>query len=238
MHPVRFPGESPEQRRARALRERVEDLRGARERIIAAADEERRRIERDLHDGAQQRLVALRITLELAAERADANGDDAGFLRRAGKEIEEALDEVRSLARGIYPGPLAARGLVEALRSAALRSALPAVVIADGVGRYTREVEAAAYFCCLEAMQNAAKHARGASTMVIELSFNGALRFEIRDDGAGFDVAQKAGGVGLMSMSDRLLAVGGKLSIESAPEQGTHISATIPIGESARVARV
>ena len=138
----------------------LDEIRESRARIQAAADKERRRIEADLHDGAQQRLVALRIKLEVAADRsADSKGQSA-MLRALGDEVEEALGELRSLARGIYPAPLG-RGLVEALRSAALQAALPTVVHAAGVGRYTPEIETAAYFCCLEAMQNVSKHAPG-----------------------------------------------------------------------------
>jgi signal transduction histidine kinase len=201
----------------------------SRARIQTAADEERRRIEHDLHDGAQQRLVTLRIKLELAAEQYAADDRNAELLRRLGAEIEEALDEVRSLARGIYPAPLAARGLVEALRAAALRSALPTTVLAAGVGRYPREIETAAYFCCLEAMQNAAKHAAGATATVVDLSYNGSLRLEIRDDGVGFEVARVNGGVGLMSMRDRLAAVGGRIAIVTSPGQGTRVVVTIPL---------
>jgi signal transduction histidine kinase len=208
----------------------LREVSSSRARIQAAADHERRRIEHDLHDGAQQRLVALRIKLELAAEQAgNGNGSDAETLRALGRDIDEAVDEVRALARGIYPGPLAARGLVEALRAAALRTALPASVLAAGVGRYSREVETAAYFCCLEAMQNADKHATGATAAVIELTDNGALTLEVRDDGAGFDPANNGGGVGLVGMRDRLAAVGGRLEIHSRPGRGTRVRGVIPL---------
>jgi signal transduction histidine kinase len=207
----------------------VREVRESRARIQSSADDERRRIEHDLHDGAQQRLVALRIKLELAAERA---GDDSGAaerLRGLGTEVEDALDEVRSLARGIYPAPLADRGLVEALRSAALRSVLPTTVLAAGVRRYPRDIESAAYFCCLEAMQNAAKHAHEAAALVVELSDDGDLRFEVRDDGAGFDPLTVTGGVGFTSMRDRVAAVGGEVTIHSRPGHGTRVSARIPL---------
>jgi signal transduction histidine kinase len=207
----------------------LREVRESRARIQSSADDERRRIEHDLHDGAQQRLVALRIKLELAAERAGDNGGAAELLRGLGSEVEEAIDEVRSLARGIFPAQLADRGLVEALRSAALRSALPATVLAAGVGRYPRDVESAAYFCCLEALQNAAKHARDATAVVVDLSDNGDLRFEVRDDGAGFDPTAVTGGVGLTSMRDRVAAVGGVVEIESRPGRGTRVSARIPL---------
>ena len=204
------------------------EIRESRARIQAAADEERRRIEADLHDGAQQRLVALRIKLELAAERsADSDGQSA-MLRQLGEEVEEALGELRSLARGIYPAPLD-RGLVEALRSAGLQSALPTVVHAAGVGRYPPEIETAAYFCCLEAMQNASKHARHATAIVIELNDSGALRFEVRDDGPGFDPAAVDGGMGFTSMRDRVAAVDGRLEISSSPGRGTRVTAAIPV---------
>ena len=210
----------------------LDEVRRSRARIQAAADEERRRIERDLHDGAQQRLVALRIKLELAAERAgedDGDGDGAASLRALGADVDEALEEVRSLARGIYPAPLADRGLVEGLRAAAMSCALPATVLAAGVGRYPRAIESAAYFCCLEALQNAAKHATGATAAVVDLSDDGDLRFEVRDDGAGFDPAVVDGGVGFTSMRDRLEAVGGEVAIESRPGHGTRVTARIPL---------
>jgi signal transduction histidine kinase len=207
-------------------------VRESRSRIQAAADGERRRIERDLHDGAQQRLVALRIKLELAAERTEGDGngaDDAAALRGLGDDVEEALEEVRSLARGIYPAPLADRGLVEGLRAAALRNMLPTTVLATGITRHAPEVESAAYFCCLEAMQNAAKHAEGAGVAVIEVSQDGALRVEVRDDGAGFDPASVVGGVGFTSMRDRMAAVSGELEITSSPGHGTRVTACIPL---------
>ena len=167
----------------------LNEVRESRSRIQASADDERRRVERDLHDGAQQRLVALRIKIELAAERIDGSDQrSARLIRELGGDVDSALDEIRSLARGIYPSPLADRGLVEALRSAALQTVLPAAVRANGTrGRYPRPIESAAYFCCLEAMQNASKHAEGATQLTIELADNGVLRFEVRDDGAGFD---------------------------------------------------
>ena len=210
---------------ARALLREVSDSRA---RIQATADDERRRIERDLHDGAQQRLVALRIKLELVAEET-SDAERAARLRRLGSEVEEAIDEVRSLARGIYPAALADRGLVEALRSAALLSPLPTTVLAAGVGRYSREIETTAYFCCLEALQNAAKHAHGASAAVIDLSDTGTLRLEVRDDGAGFDPAQTAPGAGFVNMRDRLAAVAGELATVSSPGKGARIVVTIPL---------
>jgi signal transduction histidine kinase len=205
----------------------------SRARILTAADDERRRIERDLHDGAQQQLIALRIKLELAAElMSDAppsGAEEAAALRRFGADVQEALEAVQSLARGIYPSTLADYGLVRALRSAGLQSALPTTVLARGVRRHSREIESAAYFCCLEALQNATKHARGATAVVIELSNDESLRMEVRDDGAGFDPDDIAGGLGFTNMRDRLASVGGKLVITSRPGDGTRMTASIPL---------
>jgi signal transduction histidine kinase len=144
--------------------------------------------------------------------------------------VEDAIDEVRSLARGIYPAALADRGVVDALRGAALQSPLPTTLLAAGVGRYSREIETTGYFCCLEALQNAAKHAIGASAAVIDLSDSGSvLRMEVRDDGAGFDAAHLEEGTGFINMRDRLAAVGGELATISSPRKGTRIVVTIPL---------
>ena len=213
-------------------RELIAEVHDSRARIQASADDERRRIERDLHDGAQQRLVALRIQLELEAERVDGTDHrSAELIRRLGAEVDGTLDDVRSLARGIYPSALADRGLVEGLRSAALQAALPTEVVATGArARYPRHIESAAYFCCLEAMQNAAKHADGATAMTVEIADDGVLRFEVRDDGAGFDSRTASPGVGQTSMRDRLAAVGGELTIVSTPGSGTRVIGRIPLG--------
>jgi signal transduction histidine kinase len=218
----------------RRLAARVEssltELRESRARILAAADEERRRIERDLHDGGQQRLVALRIRLELAEEMMSQDPGRAGsMLHRLGDDVDAALDELRSLAAGVYPSLLAARGLPDAIRTAAIQSPLPTTVEVDGADRYPSEIETAAYFCCVEALQNVAKHAPEANTVVIALSRNGDLRFEVRDDGPGFSV-DEAAGAGLVNMRDRIAAVGGELEIRSSPGAGTAVVGTIPVG--------
>ena len=217
----------------RRLAERVEssltELRASRARILAAADEERRRIERDLHDGGQQRLVALRIRLELAGERMKQDPARArDMLYQLGGEVDAALDELRSLAAGVYPSLLAARGLPDAIRTAALQSPVPTSVEVDGSDRYSQEVETAAYFCCIEAMQNVAKHAPEAGSVTISLNRNGDLRFEVQDDGPGFAV-DAATGNGLVNMRDRLAAVGGELDIHSTPGAGTTVVGTIPV---------
>ena len=216
-------------RLAARVKSSLSELRASRARILAAADDERRRIERDLHDGGQQRLVAMRIRLELAEELLGEDPRAAkSMLRRLGGEIEAALDELRSLAAGVYPSLLAARGLPDALRTAALQSPVPARVAVEGSDRYADEVETAAYFCCIEALQNVAKHAPDASAVTISLSRNGDLRFEVRDDGPGF-VAESATGTGLVNMRDRIAAVGGELAIRSGPGAGTAVVGTIPV---------
>jgi signal transduction histidine kinase len=217
----------------RRLAARVEssltELRASRARILAAADEERRRIERDLHDGGQQRLVALRIRLELAEDQMKQDPARAGdMLHRLGGEIDAALDELRSLAAGVYPSLLAARGLPDALRTAALQSPVPTSVQVEGSDRYSSEVETAAYFCCIEALQNVTKHAPEANAVVISLSRNGDLRFEVQDDGPGFDL-EGATGDGLVNMRDRIAAVGGELEVRSKPGTGTLVVGTIPV---------
>ena len=150
-----------------------------------------------------------------------------------GGEIDAALDELRSLAAGVYPSLLSARGLPDAIRTAALQSPVPARRWRSTAPTATREeVETAAYFCCIEALQNVAKHAPDATAASISLSRNGDLRFEVRDDGPGFVVDDGATGDGLMNMRDRIAAVGGRLEIRSAPGSGTVVVGTIPVGPS------
>jgi signal transduction histidine kinase len=214
------------------LQASLDELSRSRSRLVAVADAERRRIERDLHDGAQQRLVALRARLELVAERLEAESPtSAEAVRALGGEVEGTIDEVRSFARGIYPSLLIQRGLAEALRAAGRSAPLPAVVDTDGIGRYPPEIEATVYFACMEALQNAAKHARGASGLVVSVTRNPHLRFEVRDDGEGFDPTAVSAGNGLTNMRDRLAAVGGALHVESAPGAGCVVSGVIPRGQ-------
>jgi signal transduction histidine kinase len=200
----------------------------SRARIVAAGDAERRRIERDLHDGAQQRLVALRVRLGLADDLIESDPASARQkIGELGREIDDALDDVRSLAAGIYPPSLAGFGLAEALRSLARRSPIAASVEIDGTERCRPEVEAAVYFCCSEALQNAAKHAHGATTVSISLKRNADLRFEVHDDGSGFSPLHVRPGQGLANMRDRIEAVGGTVSIRSSPQAGTHVIGSI-----------
>lgn len=212
-------------------RDQIEQLRASRARLAAAADAERRRIERDLHDNAQQHLVALAVNLQLARELTDA--DPAGaktLLAEMGRDVREALDEVRELAQGIYPPLLRARGLAEALRGMASAAGIPTRVEATGLGRYPPDVEATVYFSCREALQNAAHHAgAGARASIRAWHEGGALHFEVLDDGAGFEQRTNHPGVGLTNMSDRLGVLGGRLAITSEPHRGTRVSGTIPI---------
>jgi signal transduction histidine kinase len=198
------------------------------------ADASRRAIERDLHDGAQQRLVGLRLQLALHGERLAATAPvEAAALQRLGAEVEEAIDNIRELALGIYPSLLAERGLPDALRSAARRSPLWTSVRADGVGRYRREVESTVYFACLEAMQNAAKHADGATGVSVVLSNDDGLAFEVCDDGRGFDQAAVPAGSGLLNVRDRVTALGGSVKVSSTPQVGTVVAGVLPVQEEA-----
>jgi PAS domain S-box-containing protein len=218
------------QRLEAELRSSLRELRESRTRILSAADKERQRIERDLHDGAQQRLVAVGIKLELAREHAASDPHDgSALLREIATDVDDALGEVRALAGGVYPSLLADRGLADALRTAGNGGPLETTVSGD-LGRYPPEIESAVYFCCLEALQNAAKHADGAGAVWITLSEtgDGQLAFEVRDDGAGF--AQAPGdGSGLAHMHDRASALGGSLTIDSAPGAGTRVAGLIPL---------
>jgi signal transduction histidine kinase len=208
----------------------IEELRASRQRLVAAQDEERRRLERNIHDGAQQQLVALSVKLRLAENlvRKDA-GKAEELVAQVRAESQQALEDLRDLARGIYPPLLADKGLAAALESQARKAALPVTVERDGVGRYPQEAEAAAYFCVLEALQNASKYS-GASTAVVRLAEeNGDLVFTVSDDGRGFDPATTPRGSGLQNMADRLDALGGRFEIVSRPNEGTTIIGRIPV---------
>ena len=210
---------------------RLEDLRASRQRLVAAQDEERRRLERNLHDGAQQNLVALKVKLGLAEMFVEKDPARAkATLAELKADTDEALETLRDLARGIYPPLLADQGLPAALESQARKATLPVEVQADGIGRYPQDVEAAVYFCCLEALQNVQKYA-GAGKATIELDQNdGALTFAVEDNGKGFDADNTPRGSGLQNMADRLDALGGSLDIASSPEHGTRLFAKVPNG--------
>jgi signal transduction histidine kinase len=214
------------------VRRQADALRASRARIVEATDLERRRIERDLHDGAQQHLVALAVSVRLTRQIAD---DDAGqakvMLDQIALDLQDAVQELRNLAHGIYPPLLMDRGLPDALRAAAGRAALPTDVAAEAIGRYPQAVEAAVYFCCLEALQNAGKHAgEGAEATITLQEEQGALLFEVVDNGAGFEMAEGAQhGHGFVNMTDRVGAFGGSINVRSAPGQGTTIAGRIPL---------
>jgi signal transduction histidine kinase len=212
----------------------IEDLRASRQRLVAAQDEERRKIERNLHDGAQQQLVALAVKQRLAASLVGRDDDRArSMLDELQTETSEALDALRDLARGIYPPLLADKGLAEALRAQARKATVTVSIDADGIGRFPQEIEATVYFCALEALNNVAKYA-GATTATIRLANgNGRLRFEVHDDGHGFDPGETSYGTGLQGMADRLAAVGGSLSVDSAPERGTTVAGSVPVARGA-----
>jgi signal transduction histidine kinase len=207
----------------------IEELRASRQRLVAAQDEERRRIERNLHDGAQQQLVALSVKLGLLQQLADRDASGARTL--AGQlqgEAGDALENLRDLARGIYPPLLADQGLAAALAAQAAKSPVPAAVGADGVGRYPRDVEAAVYFSALEALQNVSKYA-SASTVRVDLTQeDGELSFRVIDDGVGFDPATTGYGTGLQGMADRLEAIGGRLEVRSGRGEGTTVTGRVP----------
>jgi signal transduction histidine kinase len=205
----------------------IEDLRASRQRIVAAQDEARRRLERNIHDGAQQDLVALAIKLRLAATTVD---DDPAkqILGELQADATGALENLRDLARGIYPPLLADLGLAAALSAQAGKSALPVTVDAREVGRFPQDTEAAVYFCCLEALQNTAKYAQASSAQICLQAQNGTLRFTVSDDGVGYDVGHTPMGSGQRNMADRLAALGGRLEVRSAPSRGTTITACLP----------
>jgi signal transduction histidine kinase len=218
------------------LRQQAAELQASRARIQAAADDERRRIEKDLHDGAQHHLVAIAIKARLIEQVASKDpGRAFQLLSQLPQDATAALDELRALAHGIYPPLLSSAGLGEALSAACRRAALPTKVDVDGVDRYPRDVESAVYFCCLEAMQNAGKHARnGASARVHVWKEGRELLFEVADDGGGFDMAQPARGAGLTNMRDRLAAVGGTMTVQSTVGTGTRVRGVVPLPEPDR----
>ncbi|HKD95846.1 MAG TPA: GAF domain-containing sensor histidine kinase, partial [Gaiellaceae bacterium] len=212
------------------LREQADELRASRARVVSAADAERRRIERDLHDGAQQYFAGMAVNLLAARGLVDADPEKAKvILDELHRSTQEALEGFRDLSHGIYPPLLQDRGLAEALADAARRAPIPTRVETSSLRRFDPEVEATVYFCCLEALQNAGKHAgRGAHASVRVREHEGGLLFEVLDDGAGLAPHYRRG-AGLTNMQDRLGAIRGELRIESAPDHGTKVIGTIPL---------
>jgi len=212
----------------------IEDLRASRQRLVAAQDEERRKLERNIHDGAQQQLVAQAVKLRLTeglVERDPAKARE--MLAQLQEDSHQTLEDLRDLARGIYPPLLADKGLASALEAQARKATIPVTVHAEGLGRFSQDIEAAIYFSCLEAMQNIAKYAE-ASRADIELTHaDGTVRFRVIDDGHGFDPYATGYGTGLQGIADRLAALGGVLDVLSAPGSGTTIGGHLPSGATA-----
>jgi signal transduction histidine kinase len=219
------------------LRRANADLQASRRRLVTTADAERKRIERDLHDGAQQHLVALAVGMRLVRDALSncAAPGDLELLDELDRGVRESIASLRDLAHGIYPPLLRDAGLGEALSAAAKRSPLDVTVSAGSLGRHPEQVEAAVYFCCLEALTNAAKHAPGATVTITVEAGPGELRFEIADNGPGFDPAQARGGAGLSNMADRIGALGGEIAWHTAPGQGTTVVGRTPVPRNAPV---
>jgi signal transduction histidine kinase len=208
----------------------IDELRASRQRLVTAQDEGRRRIERNLHDGAQQQIVALTIKLRLLSGMVERDAQRAmSLVADLQEDANDALEQLRDLARGIYPPLLADQGLVAALQAQARKASVPTVVRSDGIDRYPQDTEAAVYFCVLEALTNIAKYAEATEAAVLVSQTDGELRFGVTDDGSGFDAEAMTYGTGLQGMADRLDAIGGTLHVSSSPGGGTTIEGRIPV---------
>lgn len=219
------------QRLNAALTDRADELEASRRRLVDAEDTERRRLERDLHDGAQREVVALNADirgLERLAREEELN-EVADVLSETASDLEAAVDEIRSLARGLYPPLLQAEGLEEAVKSHAQRSPIAVEVKSGMVGRHPMTIESAVYFVVAEAMTNSAKHANPAQIEITLFEADGLLMVQISDDGVGFDPEQTDNGLGLVNIRDRIEALGGEVQFESATGAGTTVRARIPV---------
>ncbi len=211
------------------LMDHIEQLRASRQRLVSAQDEERRKLERNLHDGAQQQLVALSVKLRLAEGLVDRDPEETkAMLADLQAATGDAIEDLRDLARGIYPPLLADKGLVAALEAQARKGSVATDVRSENVERYPQQVEAAVYFCALEALNNVAKYAEASLAEVRLAQSNGDLTFEVSDDGAGFDMDRTSYGTGLRGMADRVEAIGGTLEIRSTLGGGTSVAGRIP----------
>jgi len=208
----------------------IADLRASRQRLVAAQNDERRKLERNLHDGAQQQLVALAVKLRLAEFLVERDPSATKtMLTDLRTDTGEALESLRDLARGIYPPLLADKGLAAALESQARKGSVPTEVRSEGIGRYPPDVESAVYFCILEALNNVAKYAGVTRAEVRLAQADEELTFEVSDDGDGFDPAQTGYGTGLQGMADRLDAIGGTLKFHSRPGKGAQVTGRVPV---------
>jgi signal transduction histidine kinase len=217
------------------VQQRNTELQQSRARIVSAGDAERRKLERNLHDGAQQYLVALAVKLRLARDAVEDDPDDAtAMIDEIKGDVQEAIQELRALAHGIFPPLLVSGGLVEALPAAASRAALPTTVDVEARDRYGDDTEAAVYFCVLEALQNAGKHAGDGATVAVKVWVaGGQLMFSVEDDGSGFAPSSAAPkGHGFVNMADRLGAMGGTVDVRSAPGLGTTITGILPLASA------
>jgi signal transduction histidine kinase len=214
---------------AEQLMDTIEELRASRQRLVTAQDERAKQLERNLHDGAQQQIVALTVKLRLLGQLMDRDVEKAKSMASdLQADATDALEQLRDLARGIYPPLLADQGLVAALEAQARKASVPTEVRSDGIGRYPQDIEAAVYFCVLEALNNVAKYAEATRAEVNLAQDNGHLRFAVVDDGAGFDTAATSYGTGVQGMADRLDAIGGALQVVSRKGEGTTIEGQIP----------
>jgi two-component system, NarL family, sensor kinase len=220
------------------LQDRVEALRRSRERLVTAQDEARRALERDLHDGAQAQLVALRLQLGLVAQRTEQltdplDEDSAAGLHETilglGADTDAAIRMLRDLSRGLQPAVLTTEGVPAALRAVARRLPTEVAIADTGIGRHPPQIEAAIYLCCLEALRNAATHARADHIDIALSNGDGRLRFTVADDGNGFDPARITPGTGLTNLEDRIAALGGSVTVDSAPGRGTRVVGELPV---------
>jgi two-component system, NarL family, sensor kinase len=213
------------------LQTKFDELHASRRRLVEAHDHARRSLERDIHDGAQSRLIALRMRLAALRSRLDRTGEGRTLvvdLDEIGRDVEATIRSLRALARGLHPPLLDQSGLTAALRAHARGLPIPVAVTAHGLARYPRATEAAVYFACLEAIQNAIRHS-GATTVTVDLTDgDGLLCFRISDNGSGFDPGHAAAGAGLANIDDRLTALGGTATIDSTPGLGTRVTGSIP----------
>jgi signal transduction histidine kinase len=208
-------------------RERLGELRASRERLVAASDAERRRLERNLHDGAQQRLVSVALQLRMIERRVHGDPELADAIKGAGDELTTSLEELRELARGIHPAVLN-HGLKAALHSLASRASVPTAVSFQSPERLPEQVELAAYFVACEALANVAKYAHASAASVRVSRRNGTAAIEIADDGVGG--ADETAGTGLQGLADRVAALDGTLRILSPLGAGTVVTAEMPCG--------